>query len=101
VKSTGIARAVSKAFDHLLELKGLTPRQADVLRVITARLASGIPASVRDLQSHFGFKNPNGAYVHLKALAKKGKISLRGTTRSILPTGITITLSKTPKGESR
>jgi repressor LexA len=42
---------------------------------------TGIPPSVRDIQRQFGFKSPNAAFTHLRALARKGLIEqLAGKT---------------------
>lgn len=55
----------------------LTPRQDAVLRyVFAATMRDGIQPSTRELAAAFGYKGPNGAYCHLKALARKGWIGL-------------------------
>lgn len=42
---------------------------------------TGVPPSVRDIQRQFGFKSPNAAFTHLRALARKGLIEqLAGKT---------------------
>lgn len=55
----------------------LTPRQAAVLRhLYEATMRAGIQPSTRELAAAFGYQGPNGAYCHLKALARKGWIGL-------------------------
>jgi len=63
----------------------LTPRQAEILaliRTFTAR--SGRPPTRAELAHHFGFRSPNAAEEHLRALARKGAIELvPGAARGI------------------
>lgn len=63
----------------------LTNRQAEVLDVIKAHLAdTGYPPTRADIAREFGFKSPNAAEEHLRALARKGVIEMiPGTSRGI------------------
>ena len=63
----------------------LTARQAEVLDVIKAHLAeTGYPPTRQDIAREFGFKSPNAAEEHLRALARKGVIEvIPGTSRGI------------------
>lgn len=63
----------------------LTARQAEVLDVIKAHLAdTGYPPTRKDIAREFGFKSPNAAEEHLRALARKGAIEMiPGTSRGI------------------
>lgn len=63
----------------------LTPRQAQVLDVIRAHIAdTGYPPTRADIARELGFKSPNAAEEHLKALARKGAIEMiPGTSRGI------------------
>lgn len=55
----------------------LTPRQASILgHLFDVTMATGIQPSCRELADAFGYQGPNGAYCHLKALARKGWIGL-------------------------
>lgn len=65
--------------------KKLTPRQAQVLACIKATLArDGLPPTRAELAEALGFRSPNAAEDHLRALARKGFIELRpGTSRGI------------------
>lgn len=63
----------------------LTTRQQQILRFIEQRLqASGAPPTRVEISAAFGFKSPNAAEEHLRALARKGAIELRsGAARGI------------------
>lgn len=65
----------------------LTARQAEILAFIRERLATdGLPPTRSEIVSHFGFRSPNAAQTHLKALAERGAIELRpGKARGIVP----------------
>lgn len=63
----------------------LTPRQAQILKLIehyTER--SGFPPTRNDICQAMGFRSPNAAEEHLKALARKGVIEMiPGASRGI------------------
>lgn len=67
------------------ELKPLTNRQQEIFDFILDRIATnGAPPTRVEIADHFGFRSPNAAEDHLKALDKKGHIELRsGTSRGI------------------
>jgi repressor LexA len=66
-------------------MNDLTPRQAQVLNLIRRHLAeTGYPPTRADIAAELGFKSPNAAEEHLKALARKGAIEMiPGTSRGI------------------
>lgn len=68
------------------DLKPLTKRQQEIFDFIIECLSSnGAPPTRVEIADHFGFKSPNAAEDHLKALDKKGHIELRsGTSRGIV-----------------
>ena len=68
-----------------IELKPLTKRQQEIFDFILECMAiNGAPPTRVEIAEHFGFKSPNAAEDHLKALDKKGHIELRsGTSRGI------------------
>ena len=71
--------------------KPLTKRQQQVLEIVRDHIEeSGYPPTRVDISQKLGFRSPNAAEEHLKALAKKGAIVLTpGTSRGIrLPDGI-------------
>ena len=71
--------------------KPLTKRQQQVLDIVKDHIEeSGYPPTRVDISQKLGFRSPNAAEEHLKALAKKGAIVLTpGTSRGIrLPDGI-------------
>ena len=71
--------------------KPLTKRQQQVLEIVKDHIEeSGYPPTRVDISQKLGFRSPNAAEEHLKALAKKGAIVLTpGTSRGIrLPDGI-------------
>lgn len=53
----------------------LTKRQARILRFIEAQKMSGLSPTMREICDHFGFKSPNAATDHVKALRKKGYLA--------------------------
>ena len=63
----------------------LTPRQREVLDFIRNSLeVFSVPPTRAEIASAFGFASPNAAEDHLKALAKKGAITLEpGSARGI------------------
>ncbi len=63
----------------------LTTRQAEVLNLIRRHLAAtGYPPTRADIADELGFRSPNAAEEHLKALARKGAIEMiPGTSRGI------------------
>lgn len=77
-------------------MQPLTPRQAQILELIRTHIAeTGYPPTRANIAEQLGFKSPNAAEEHLKALARKGAIEvIPGTSRGIrLPeveTGIPI-----------
>ncbi len=73
----------------------LTPRQTEILELIRAHIAdTGYPPTRAEICQTMGFKSPNAAEDHLRALARKGAIEvLSGTSR-----GIRILLPDEPEG---
>ena len=63
----------------------LTARQQQILELIQNTIAStGAPPTRAEIAQLLGFKSPNAAEEHLKALARKGAIELvSGTSRGI------------------
>jgi repressor LexA len=63
----------------------LTPRQAEILDLIRRYLTeTGFPPTRVEIARRLGFRSPNAAEEHLRALARKGVIELLpGTSRGI------------------
>lgn len=63
----------------------LTPRQQEILDYIkTYMQETGFPPTRSEIAEEMGFRSPNAAEEHLRALAKKGAIEmLPGTSRGI------------------
>jgi len=66
-------------------MQTLTPRQSQVLELIRQHISdTGYPPTRADIAAELGFKSPNAAEEHLKALARKGAIEIiPGTSRGI------------------
>ena len=66
-------------------MQDLTARQAQVLDLIRHHISdTGYPPTRADIARELGFKSPNAAEEHLKALARKGAIEIiPGTSRGI------------------
>ena len=66
-------------------MQSLTPRQTQVLMLIRDYLAQyGMPPTRAEIAQELGFRSPNAADDHLKALARKGAISLTpGASRGV------------------
>lgn len=66
-------------------MRTLTPRQSEVLELIRQHISdTGYPPTRADIAAELGFKSPNAAEEHLKALARKGAIEIiPGTSRGI------------------
>jgi repressor LexA len=66
-------------------MQDFTPRQREILHMIRdCILNDGRPPTRSEISKHFGFKSPNSAEQHLKALARKGALILTpGTSRGI------------------
>jgi repressor LexA len=63
----------------------LTSRQSRILRLIRDRIeATGLPPTRGEICAELGFRSPNAAEQHLRALTRKGVIEmLPGTSRGI------------------
>ncbi len=66
-------------------MQTLTPRQSQVLELIRQHIDNtGYPPTRADIAAELGFRSPNAAEEHLKALARKGAIEIiAGTSRGI------------------
>jgi len=66
-------------------MQELTARQTQVLDLIRRHISdTGYPPTRADIANELGFKSPNAAEEHLKALARKGAIEIiPGTSRGI------------------
>src|SRR3954466_7667386 len=66
-------------------MSDLTPRQTEILRLIQRAInETGMPPTRAEIANELGFKSPNAAEEHLRALARKGVIALvPGTSRGI------------------
>ena len=66
-------------------MQKLTTRQSQVLDLIRNHISTtGYPPTRADIAKELGFKSPNAAEEHLKALARKGAIEIiPGTSRGI------------------
>ena len=71
----------------------LTPRQKQILNFISEFIDKHrFPPTRSEVSAHFGFKSPNAAEAHLRALEKKSVIGIeRGVSRGItlLPMSVT------------
>ncbi len=63
----------------------LTKRQQEILQLIQSHMAAtGSPPTRAEIAKQIGFRSPNAAEDHLRALARKGVIELvSGTSRGI------------------
>lgn len=70
---------------EFLDLPKLTPRQAEILALITTAIReSGLPPTRAEIATRLGFASANAAEEHLRALARKGYVELTpGTSRGI------------------
>lgn len=66
-------------------MSDLTPRQTEILDMIHEFMVNeGCPPTRAEISDYFGFRSPNAAEDHLKALARKGVIELvPGSSRGI------------------
>jgi len=66
-------------------MEKLTKRQQEVYNLIRDHIIdTGMPPTRMDIANHFGFRSPNAAEDHLRALERKGAIEmLPGTSRGI------------------
>jgi repressor LexA len=70
--------------------KPLTKRQKQILNFISDHIDSdGFPPTRNELSKHFGFRSPNAAESHLRALENKGVIRIEaGRSRGITLTAL-------------
>src|ERR1700752_4552712 len=63
----------------------LTPRQEQILKLIREQAASaGLPPTRAEICRAMGFRSPNAAEEHLRALARKGAIEMTpGASRGL------------------
>lgn len=72
-------------------MRDLTARQQEILALIRQHIAdTGFPPTRAEIANQLGFRSPNAAEEHLKALARKGVIELtsgasRGIRLKLLP----------------
>jgi len=73
-----------------MTVKPLTKRQKEILNFISDHIDSiGFPPTRNDIVKHFGFRSPNAAQSHLRALAGKGVIRIEaGRSRGITLTAL-------------
>ena len=66
-------------------MNALTPRQEQILKLIQRFLAdTGYPPTRSEIAAELGFRSANAAEQHLRALARKGFITLQpGASRGI------------------
>jgi repressor LexA len=66
-------------------MSDLTPRQTQILRLIQNTISeTGMPPTRAEIAEALGFRSPNAAEEHLRALARKGVIALiPGASRGI------------------
>ena len=78
-------------------MKELTARQTEILNLIRQHIEeTGFPPTRMDICNALGFKSPNAAEEHLKALAKKGVIALTsGASRGIRLTDTLVAAANT------
>jgi len=71
--------------EELAALPKLTPRQSEILELITNAIEeSGLPPTRAEIATRLGFASANAAEEHLRALARKGYVELSpGTSRGI------------------
>jgi repressor LexA len=81
--------------------KPLTKRQKEILAFIADHIESaGFPPTRNDVSKHFGFRSPNAAESHLRALENKGVIRIEpGQSRGIALTGLSV--SNLPASSAR
>ncbi len=67
-------------------MKNLTKRQEEILNLIKSHILElGFPPTRADISNKLGFKSPNAAEQHLRAIEKKGFIKiLSGASRGIV-----------------
>jgi len=72
--------------------KPLTRRQKEILTYISDHIDSaGFPPTRNDVSKHFGFRSPNAAESHLRALEHKGVIRIEaGRSRGISLTPLSV-----------
>lgn len=72
--------------------KPLTKRQKEILAFVADHIDSaGFPPTRNDVSKHFGFRSPNAAESHLRALEHKGVIRIEaGQSRGITLTALSL-----------
>jgi len=75
-----------------MNAKPLTKRQKEILGFISGHIDSaGFPPTRSDISKHFGFRSPNAAESHLRALEQKGVIRIEpGHSRGITLTALSL-----------
>lgn len=68
-----------------MDENSLTPRQRQILEwIVEQNLRNGAPPTRAEIASAFGFRSPNAAEEHLRALARRGAIEIApGRSRGI------------------
>jgi len=80
--------------------QALTERQREVFDFVVAhQQQEGMPPTRADIARHFGFRSPNAAEEHLRALARKGVLDIAAGTARGLRVLTPQTLSEAQLGE--
>lgn len=80
--------------------QALTERQREVFEFVVAhQQQAGMPPTRADIAKHFGFRSPNAAEEHLRALARKGVLDIAAGTARGLRVLTTQTLADAHVGE--
>lgn len=89
----GSPKGLAEASSHPEKITSLTPRQQEAFDLLVSFVSTrGYPPATSELAELMGVSSPNAAAEHLKALERKGFITIaRGLSR-----GITIVGSKEP-----
>ena len=66
-------------------MRDLTLRQAEIMAFLRSfKTARGFPPTRAEIAKHFGFKSPNAAEEHLRAIERKGELTInRGSARGL------------------
>lgn len=76
-----------------LVLRGLTPRQADILRYILQCWLSGFLPTIREIADEHGIRSPNGVVCHLRALRMRGYLEDVGEKSGLVLTDKSLELA--------
>lgn len=90
---------MTKKSDSKTTSFSLTEPQAKVLKFMVRGHEAGATPTVRDVCAEMGWSSPNAAHQHIRALASKGLVELRGRGLAVRLMPLALSTYGTPRAK--